>query len=82
MDTRFFCCKSSMHSPPILDRIVSFSLMSCNLHICFISSSKATHLFIFPVYVLGMYLLSERTLAITSSAFMMFLLAFLFYYTG
>lgn len=74
--------ESFMHSPPILHRIVSFSLMSCNLHICFISSSRAPHLFIFPVCVLGVYLLSERTFSITSSAFMMFLLAFLFYYTS
>lgn len=62
--------------------MVSFPLMSHDLHICFISSSSPTHLFIFPVYVLGMYLLRERTFAITSPAFMMFLLALFFYYTS
>lgn len=74
--------KSFMHSPPILDMIVSSPLMYHNLHICFISSSRAPHLFIFPVYVLGMYLLSERTFSITSSAFIMFPSAFLFYYAS
>lgn len=74
--------KSFMRSSPILDPIVRFPLMSHNRHICFISSSRTTHLFVFPPYVLGMYLLSGRTFSITSSAFMMFLSVFLFYYTS
>lgn len=76
----FLILKSFMPSTPILNMIVSFPLMSHNLHICFISSPRATHLFIFSVYVLGMYLLSERTFSITSSAFIIFPSAFLFYY--
>ena len=74
--------KLFLPSSPILDMIASFPLMSPNFHICFISFSRATHLFIFPVCVLGMYLLSEKTFSITSSAFMMLLSAFPFYYTS
>lgn len=74
--------KSLLPSPPVLNMIVSLPLMSPNLRICFISFSTATSLFIFPVCVLGMYLLSEMAFSITSSAFMMLPSTFPFYYTS